>query len=218
MATIVIEDGTFPAGANSYVTEAEATTYHADRGNTDWKSAKTKAKQEALVRAAYALETLYAGKWLGVKTQSWIASDGTAATPVQQLAWPRVETPSEDPADAVVLKDVDGIPIAALEIPAAVKTAQMELALIELSQRVVGNALDQEDAVKRVTVDVITKEFFEKAPSAPSWPHIDMILSGLVPAGGAFSGVKITLGLTDKERNQGGSTWEDYFADSRYFN
>ena len=32
MATIVVEDGTVVAGANSYVTEAELTTYAADRG------------------------------------------------------------------------------------------------------------------------------------------------------------------------------------------
>ena len=202
MATIVIEDGTFPAAANSYVTEAEALTYHADRGNDSWKAAKATERQGALIRAAFALETLYMGKWVGVKTQSWKDSDGNAATPVQQLAWPRVEVAAETVGSETLLTDVDGIPIARTEIPTQVKHAQMELALIELTQRVVGNIVSPEEAVKFVKVGQIEKEFFPSAPMVNQWPHIDMILSGLVPASGSSGGIDVVIGLTEAEINQ----------------
>lgn len=204
MTTIVVENGTFPADANSYVTEAETLAYHAARGNSAWKDASASKRSEALVRAAYGLETLYAGKWLGVKTQSFTDSNGDPASPVQKLAWPRVEKSHE--TTPTLLKDGDGIVIAATAIPEALKYAQMEVALIELTERFVGTQVSSEQAIKRQKVGPIEQEFHDFAPMVDKWPHIDMILSGLVPTGGASGGLEVVIGLTTAEMNQGNSS------------
>jgi len=70
MATIIIEDGTVVPGANSYVTEAELTTYAADRGIT-----LTAATDVLLIKAMDYIESL-----------SFI---GTKYSKGQALQWPR---------------------------------------------------------------------------------------------------------------------------------
>ena len=70
MATIIIEDGTVVPGANSYVTEAELTTYAADRGVT-----LTAATDVLLIKAMDYIESL-----------SFI---GTKYSKGQALQWPR---------------------------------------------------------------------------------------------------------------------------------
>lgn len=211
--TIVKETGAIVANANSYCTLADATTYHSDRGNSAWAEADTADKNAALVRATFDLENMYKNKWVGVKTQSWIASDGSNATPVQSLAWPRVEKAHE--TDPTLLTDVDGLKIQKNEVPLAVRHAQFELALIELSTRVVGGVVNEEDAVQSVSVGPISKTFFEKGAEVDKYPHIDMILTGLVPAGGASAGINVVFGLTEDEVNQGNS--EEYWLDPAWF-
>ena len=70
MATIIVEDGSVVAGANSYVTEAELTTYAADRGIT-----LTAATDVLLIKAMDYIESL---SFIGTKF-----SEG------QSLQWPR---------------------------------------------------------------------------------------------------------------------------------
>ena len=70
MATIIIEDGTVVPGANSYVTEAELTTYAADRGVT-----LAAATDVLLIKAMDYIESL---AFIGDKS-----SEG------QALQWPR---------------------------------------------------------------------------------------------------------------------------------
>ena len=72
MATIVVEDGTVVAGANSYVTEAELTTYAADRGIT-----LTAATDVLLIKAMDYIESL---AFIGDKHKE-----------SQPLQWPRDE-------------------------------------------------------------------------------------------------------------------------------
>ena len=70
MATIIIEDGTVVPGANSYASEAELTTYAADRGIT-----LTAATDVLLIKAMDYIESL---SFIGTKS-----SEG------QALQWPR---------------------------------------------------------------------------------------------------------------------------------
>jgi len=70
MATIIIEDGTVVPGANSYASEAELTTYAADRGIT-----LTAATDVLLIKAMDYIESL-----------SFI---GTKYSKSQALQWPR---------------------------------------------------------------------------------------------------------------------------------
>lgn len=69
---IVVEDGTVVTGANSYVSEAELTTYASDRG-----IAITGENDELLIQAMDYIESL---DFIGIK---W--------TKDQPLVWPRVD-------------------------------------------------------------------------------------------------------------------------------
>ena len=70
MATIIVEDGTVVAGANSYVTEAELATYATDRGVT-----LTAATDVLLIKAMDYIESL--------------SFTGTKFSEGQPLQWPR---------------------------------------------------------------------------------------------------------------------------------
>jgi len=74
-----VETGSGSATANSYLSVADADTYHADHGNsTDWSGASEATKQEALRLATQYLDAKYGSRWRGTK------SDGD-----QALDWPR---------------------------------------------------------------------------------------------------------------------------------
>ncbi len=91
-------------GTNSYVTEAEATAYVADRLHADaWTEATEGNRQKALLMACKLLDGHIL--WTGYKTDD-----------AQALAWPRIGVTG-------VTMDV---------VPASVGIAQMELALILL--------------------------------------------------------------------------------------
>ena len=72
MATIIVENGTVVAGANSYVSEADLTAYASDRGLT-----LTAATDVLLIKAMDYIESL-----------SFIGDKHTEAQPLQ---WPRDE-------------------------------------------------------------------------------------------------------------------------------
>jgi hypothetical protein len=75
--SLVTEDGTGLANAESYVSVADATTYHAARGNTAWASAILANQEIALRLATDYLETRYVYR-------------GTRKTIQQALLWPRL--------------------------------------------------------------------------------------------------------------------------------
>jgi len=100
MPTLIKEDGSTVANANSYVSVAELTAYLSDRGLT-W-SGTAGAEDAVLIRAMDYLESV-----------SFI---GTRASKDQPLQWPR---------DNVY---IDGFSYTATEIPALVQKAQMEVA------------------------------------------------------------------------------------------
>lgn len=74
--TLIVEDGTGLAGAESYVSVAEATAYHANRGNSVWAGLATDTIREQLLRKATDyLSLAYYGRWLGEKNTTTQALD-----------------------------------------------------------------------------------------------------------------------------------------------
>ncbi len=63
-----------------YGSLADATTYHAARGNAAWGEADEAAQTAALVRASQALDALYGARY-----------PGEVATADQALLWPRID-------------------------------------------------------------------------------------------------------------------------------
>jgi len=166
--TIVVEDGTGVAGANSYASVEYANAYHSSRGNALWTETSTspdQGKAAALIRATQAIDATYRHRWPGSRT------DGRD----QALAWPRTG-----------VEDSEGDAIASDEIPTELKDAVCEAALRELIEA--GSMipdLDYGGAIKRVKAGTAEVEFQGGATANTSFQLIDGILAGLLGSGSA---------------------------------
>jgi hypothetical protein len=143
-----VEDGSGVTGANSYVTVAEAATYHLDRGNAAWAGAASDTvRQGALVRATDYIEQTYGDDWKGEP----VATD-------QALSWPRC---------GLCGVDTD-------EIPDRLKQAVCLLALEALSADL-NPVLDR--AIKRERVEgAVETEFMDSAKPGKARPAISGLL------------------------------------------
>jgi hypothetical protein len=99
------------AAANSYVSLADANTYHTARANSAWTGTDA-AKEAALIRATQWLDGRYGDRWPGTR---WKLR-------AQALDWPRIEAYDRDGTDI----DYDSI-------PPEVVAATCEAALRELA-------------------------------------------------------------------------------------
>ena len=108
---LVTEDGTGQATAESYISVADADTYHASFGRADWIGAPT-IKEEALRVATQFLDTKFIGRWRGQRL-----------TQAQALAWPRSNA-----------SDADGWYVESNVVPIAIERATAELALYALTE------------------------------------------------------------------------------------
>lgn len=106
----VVEDGTIVAGATSYITRAQADSYHDDRGNSAWADASDKDQEAALIRATDYLDREF--RYIGDETD---ANN-------QTLRWPRANACR--PNGVVIEND---------EIPTEIIEATAELALSALT-------------------------------------------------------------------------------------
>lgn len=105
---LIVEDGTNVAGAESYVTLAEANTYFSNRGSPSaWTSLSDAVKEQYLREATDYIEAYYALRWKGRRDED-----------DQPLAWPRRG-----------VDDQDGYAIDSDTIPQKLKNAQFEAAL-----------------------------------------------------------------------------------------
>lgn len=100
------EDGTVVAGADSFIAVADADTYLAALGLTNWATLLTAEKEQALRRATQFMEQAFRCRWKG-----WRVSE------LQVLSWPR---------EGVV---VDNFTVASNVVPTEVQQVCAELAL-----------------------------------------------------------------------------------------
>lgn len=154
----VVETGEIVAGANSFVSLAEANDFNTDRGNAGW-TGTDQVKQAALVRATDYIEQKYDGKWLGEPVY-----------PHQSLSWPRENVPG----------------VASDEIPVKLKQAVCTLALEALTTDL-NPALARGGLVKREKVDVIEVEYMDGAGGQTKRPAIDGMLRSLLSLSSAIN-------------------------------
>lgn len=107
---IVVEDGTGLAGAETYLSVADADSYHASLGQTAWTGTDA-AKEAALRKGSRYLDARYQRLWNGQRVNG---RD-------QGLMWPRYSA-----------TDVEGWPVASDAVPVEVERAAAEAALREL--------------------------------------------------------------------------------------
>lgn len=144
---LVTEDGTGRADAESYISVADATAYHAARGNAAWAAvASDEVREQLLRRATDFMEQNYRERWAGMRLSV-----------VQALSWPRYEVPIKD-APGVYASMPSYYPFD--KVPAQVGQACAALALMAIAGEL---TTDPEVAVKRKKVGPIDVEYFEPA-------------------------------------------------------
>ena len=151
---LIVEDGTLPAGANSFAGLAEADAYHAARLTEAWAGGVTDTQKEAaLIRAS---------DWLNRKVR-WA---GTKVSRPQRMAWPRLGVATREGA------------IPADEIPAQVIDACCELAGFFIEQDYLA-PLDRGGDIASLGVDVISIAYKDTAPPETAFPSLSGLLDGL---------------------------------------
>lgn len=156
---LVIETGTGSATSESYISVADADTYHSIRSNTAWAALTTANKEAYLRRATEYMTQAYRLRWAGARK-----------TTTQALDWPRSFVPLLDSLSgymtypAYVADDV---------VPAEVQRACAELALTSSTDTL---APKLERATISETVGPISVDYDKDAPQYTRYRAIDMML------------------------------------------
>lgn len=164
---LILEDGTAPAGANSYATEAMADTYFDDRANADWTGNTTGDKEAALIRASIAIDGLYRSRFPGYRTN--FRSQG--------LEWPRT-----------MAYDAEGILVAGNTIPQEIIDATCEAAVRELTTA--GSMipdLERGGGILRLQAGSVAIDYGAAATPYTSYGVIDGILAKLLGPASPYS-------------------------------
>lgn len=167
--TLIVEDGSALAGAESYVTLTEADEYFALRGFSVWETLTVDQKEQAIRRATDFMVARYRAAWKGYR-----------ALPTQALDWPRI--------GVVINEGRWSVPVGDSVVPAEVKKANCELAIRAASGPLV------EDITERIVQEVvgpITTKYDQYAPTQVQYVQVDMILKPFLSLGGSDNMIKL---------------------------
>lgn len=159
--SLIVEDGTIIAGAESYLSVADADIYHANRGAAAWAALGTPAKEQALRKATDFMLGSYRSRWKGYR------KDGT-----QTLDWPRTFVYLEPFVHGIV--GTYPYLVSDLIVPVEVKNACAELALIASATPLAPNLTRSK---LRVRVGPIETEYEKGAPEYTRFRAVDLMLS-----------------------------------------
>lgn len=170
-STLTVDAGS--PDADSYISSADAATYHAAHGNDGWLDGDTAAWDQALRRATIFLDGSYRGKWKGRKTNIVLIAGGSP--PEQALAWPRCGVTDED--GSLIADDV---------IPRVLGYACAEVALQELASP--GSMFPQiGQATKMEKVGPIQVEYIPGSEPGVELTIVSNLLDGLLIGNGSNS-------------------------------
>lgn len=160
--SIVTEDGTGRADAETFISVADASSYHSDRGNAAWAALASDAlREQALRRATDYLEQVYGLKWKGKRTKH-----------TQALSWPRYDVCA------------NGFDVDSDVVPVAVQRACAEMALKAAAGEL---APDVGRLAKREKVDVLEVEYESGAVPYVRYRAVDNLLAPYLESVGGGS-------------------------------
>jgi hypothetical protein len=176
---LIVEDGTGKADAESYISVADASTYHTARGNAAWAAlASDTVREQCLRKATDYMTQTYRLRWGGYRVS------GT-----QALDWPRNFVMREDFQSA----SINGYQMLGGnyyypndEVPTEVKNACAELALKASSGTLLA---DLNQGAKRKKVDVIEIEYDQYSPQTKRYVAIDRLLAPFMSGSSASHSV-----------------------------
>ena len=148
--TLIVEDGTARAGAESYASVSDADTHFSARGITLWATLTESEKEQALRRATDYMGQAYRGRWAGLRVLS-----------TQGLDWPRAGV------------CVDGFGILSTVVP-----AEVQRACIEMAFRAAAGELTQDlgQGVKSKKVGPIEVVYDERSGRQKRYAAVDRLL------------------------------------------
>lgn len=183
--TLIVEDGSQVAGAESYISVDECTAYHLKRGNTVWGDMSPTEMEEALVRATDFMRGRYRNRW-----------KGHIASYTQGLDWPRIGVQMESgtlargPYPYSTAYRSAYLPPRILPdniVPTDIKNACAELAFRAAQGPLL---VDETRQPIRETVGPITVEYEQFQPQQVSYTQVDEMLNAYLSSGSGM-GVKL---------------------------
>lgn len=163
--TLVKEDGTARADANTYALPADGDAYHAGHLYASaWTGATDDQKAAALVMATRLIDTQY-------------QFNGTRVTTAQALQWPRARCPDPDGLD-VVISALQAIPTRTVPynvVPAVVMQATCETARALLIEDRTANPLGEG---LKFTGMGAGQTSFDKSDRRPIIPYVAQAMLG----------------------------------------
>lgn len=157
--SLIVEDGTGKSNSESYISVADADTYHSDRGNTDWAALTTAEKERLLRISTDYMVAVYRLRW-----------DGYRYVNTQSLDWPRIYVPVRDICSVNAYPEYVDFDV----VPVQVKNACAELALKANGETLLA---DQTQGVTREKVGPIEVEYDKYSPQFKRYLQIDAMLN-----------------------------------------
>ncbi len=170
--SLIVEDGTAKANAESYISVTDASTYHANRGNASWPSSNATQCEQLLRKATDYMLQVYRTRWQAFRT-----------TTTQALDWPRYGVEMRDGPGG--LGSIMPAYYPSNSVPTAVANACAELALKALAGDLTP---DLTQAIKSKTVGALAIEYQDYSQATKTYRAIDNLLAPLLAAG---SGVRV---------------------------
>lgn len=157
--SLMVEDGTGLAGAESYISVADAGTYHAARGITAWALlASDTVREQCLRKATDYMVSVYRDRWQGLRTHA----------DTQALCWPRYNVVIEG-----VYLDKDTVP----------ETVRQACAVLALKAATEDLNPDLEQVVVSEQVDSLAITYDKNSPQRKRYSTIDAMLAPYLAAG-----------------------------------
>ena len=157
--TLIVETGSGSSTAESYISVADADTYHSNHGNATWATLTTTVKEQLLRKATDYMVAVYRLKW-----------DGYRYVNTQALDWPRIYVPVRDICSVNAFPQYVDFDV----VPVQVKNACSELALKANSETLLN---DQSQNVVREKVGPIEVEYDKYSPQYKRYLQIDNMLA-----------------------------------------
>ena len=169
---LIVENGTIVAGAESYISVADADTYFTNRGNGTWAALTTQVKEQLLRKSTDYLVQVYRIKWNGYRVSA-----------EQTLDWPR---------NFVIREDFQAAQLNGFQmiggnyyypnniVPTEIKTACAEMAVKAYNGDL---APDLSRKTKREKVDSLEVEYSDYGVEYVRYRAIDNLLSPFINSG-----------------------------------
>jgi hypothetical protein len=173
--TLIVENGTGMSTAESYISVADATSYHSDRGNINWGLLTVQQQEQALRRATDHMLGEYRNRW-----------NGSRVTSTQYLDWPRLGVIKKDSQGA---NGVYGMFV----VPQSIVPVEVKNACAELAIRAAAGPLreDLTQAIVREKIGPLDTTYDKATSEQTRYSDVDAMLRVLLRGGGNSSMVKL---------------------------